>query len=221
MQTSGNRAGLGLALLFLLIAVHGKACVNLGTYGATWPIREKDALTQIMNTVKHYNWHKIFNKQNYLNAIHRYEERISTDLPRARKHVIYTVDMTYTLQRDIKDAKGNIIYPKGYTFNPLDYVHMPFKMVVINADDKAQVNWFTHSKYHNRIKTMLLICKGDVLSLEKKVKMPVFYADKRIVYRFHLKAVPSVIYQKGDEMYVEEIPVSDNNTASVGGKHTK
>ena len=37
----------------------------------------------------------------------------------ARKDRTFLVDMTYTVERDIKDDKGNIVYPAGYTFDPL------------------------------------------------------------------------------------------------------
>ena len=214
-------ARLALASLFFLIAVQGRACVNLGTYGATWHIKEKDALVQIINGLKNKNWHKFFTKKRFLNAFHEYENRLSTDLPESKRHVVYTVDMTYTLNHTIRDAKGNVLYPKGYTFNPLDYFKVPFVYVIINGESKKQVNWFMHSKYYNKIKSMVLICKGDVLTLEKKVKLPIFYADKRIIKKFDIKTVPSIAYQKGDKFYVEEIPVSDNNSAVIGSKHTK
>jgi len=207
-----------LAFLFLFISVKSFACVNLGTYGATWPIKEKDALVQIINALKHKNWRKFFTKKRFLEAFHEYEERLSTNLPEAKKHIVYTVNMTYTLPFTIRDARGNVIYPKGYTFNPLDYLRVPFVYVIINGGSKKQVKWFMHSKYYNKIRSMLLICKGDVLTLEKKIKMPVFYADKRIIRKFNIKAVPSIAYQKGDKFYVEEIPVSDNGTAVHNNK---
>ncbi|AEA33619.1 conserved hypothetical cytosolic protein [Hippea maritima DSM 10411] len=209
------------ALFVLVIAVNSsQACVNLGTYGATWPIKEQDALKQILSGLKHYNYRKILNKQVFTSAFHRYEERLSTDLPRSKKHKIYTVDMTYTLPFDIRDAKGRIIYPRGYKFNPLDYIKVPFVYVIINGNDKKQVSWFMHSKYYNKVKSMLLICKGDVITLEKKIKMPVFYADKRIIKKFNLKVVPSIAYQKEDKFYVEEIPLPDNSTGNHIGKPT-
>ncbi len=214
-------ARLALASLFFFIAIQSKACVNLGTYGATWSIKEKDALTQIINNLKHKNWRKFFTKKRFLEAFHDYENRLSTNLPESKRHVVYTVDMRYTLNHTIRDAKGDVLYPKGYTFNPLDYFKVPFVYVIINGDSKKQVDWFMHSKYYNKIKSMLLICKGDVLTLEKKVKLPIFYADKRIIRKFNIKAVPSIAYQKGDKFYVEEIPVSDNNSIAAGSKHTK
>jgi conjugal transfer pilus assembly protein TraW len=181
--------------------------VDLGTVGATYPIQEQDALVQIQNKLKQYDFSKFFTKQRFLDSFHKYERRISTDLPAAKEHKIYRVNMTYTLPYDIPDGKGGILYPKGYTFNPLDYIKIPFVYVIINAEDKKQIVWFRKSKYYNEIKSMPMIVKGDVLTLQEQLKIPVFYADKRIVERFQLKAVPSIAYQKGDDFYVEEIPV--------------
>ena len=208
-------------ILTLIFVLKSYSCINLGTYGATWQIKEKDALVQIMNGLKHKDWHKFFTKKRFLDAFHKYEDRLSTNLPTSKKHIIYNVNMRYTLNHTIRDAKGNILYPKGYTFNPLDYFKVPFVYVIINGDDKKQVKWFIHSKYYNKIKSMILICKGDVLTLEKKVKLPIFYADKRIIKKFDIKTVPSIAYQKGDKFYVEEIPISDNGSVTADSKHTK
>lgn len=215
-------ARLVLASLFVfVIAARSSACINLGTYGSTWPIKEKDALVQIKNALKKKNWRKFFTKKRFLEAFHEYENRLSTNLPEAKRHVVYTVDMTYTLNYTIRDASGNVLYPKGYTFKPLDYFKVPFVYVIINGKSKKQVNWFIHSKYYNKIKSMLLICKGDVLTLEKKIKMPIFYADKRIIRKFDIKAVPSIAYQKGDKFYVEEIPVSGSGGDNAANSKSK
>ncbi len=205
--------GIFAVLFFILITNTAYSCVNIGTFGATFEIKEKDALDQIISGLKHRDWRKFFNKKRFVSAFQRYENRLSTDLPLSKKHKIYKVNMSYTLDRNIIDAKGNVIYPKGYTFNPLDYIRVPFVYVIIDGSDRKQVKWFLKSKYYNKIKAMILICKGDVLTLEKKIKLPVFYADKRIIKRFDIKTVPSIAYQKGDTFYVEEIPVCDNSSS--------
>ncbi len=201
---------LTMLLIIFAVIVTPFTCaraVNLGTVGATYPILEEDALVQIQNKLEQYDFSKFFTKQRFLDSFHRYEERISTDLPTAKEHKIYRVDMTYTLPFDIPDGKGGILYPKGYTFNPLDYIKIPFVYVIINGEDKKQVDWFKKSKYFKKVESMPMIVKGDVLALQEQLKIPVFYADKRIVKRFQLKAVPSIAYQRGGDFYVEEIPV--------------
>jgi conjugal transfer pilus assembly protein TraW len=115
--------------------------------------------------------------------------------------------MTYTLPMDIPDGKGGILYPQGYTFNPLDYVAFTKTLVFINGNDPEQVKWFAASEYRSRIDVMLLLIEGNYGRLGKKLNVPLFYADSRIVERLQLSAVPSVVKQEGKEMVVREIAV--------------
>jgi len=70
-------------------------------------------------------------------------------LPSALEDSIRTVDMTYTTEFDVPDGRGNILYPKGYVFNPLEYVYLPNMLVFINGGKKDQVEWFNSSAYFN------------------------------------------------------------------------
>jgi conjugal transfer pilus assembly protein TraW len=58
--------------------------------------------------------------------------------------------------------------------------------------------------------------------VSKRISRPLFYADRKIIDRLKLKAVPSVIRQKGRLMEVLEIyvlPVSGNTIRRKGDKH--
>ena len=117
------------------------------------------------------------------------------------------MDMTYTLQIDVPDGRGGVLYPKGYTFNPLNYISFTRTLVVINGNDPDQVKWFAASEYKGRVDVMLLLTEGRYGRLGKKLDVPLFYADSQIVERLHLAAVPSVVKQEGKEMVVSEIAV--------------
>ncbi len=43
--------------------------------------------------------------------------------------------MTFTLGNDIPDGKGGVLYPKGYAFNPSNYLSLTSLLVVIDSDD--------------------------------------------------------------------------------------
>jgi hypothetical protein len=51
----------------------------------------------------------------------------------AKQNRTFKVHMSYTLEFDIPDGKGGVLYPKGYSFNPLDYVTYPGVLVVIDG----------------------------------------------------------------------------------------
>lgn len=115
--------------------------------------------------------------------------------------------MTYTLDRDIADERGNVIYPKGYTFNPLHYVAYPGVIVILDGKSQGQVAWFRGSEYSKDMKTKLLITDGSHAELSNMLKRPVFFVNRAIIGVFQIKAVPSVVRQKETIMEVREIPV--------------
>jgi len=192
-----------VAMLAVLVATAANA-KELGTVGATYAIAEKDALVEIEQKAKNIDWSTVI-KRKPIDEYNGPEDRMS--LPRAARDRSFPVDMTYTLQIDIPDGKGAVLYPKGYTFNPLEYVAFTKTLVVINGNDQEQVKWFAASEYGSRIDVMLLLTEGRYGRLGKKLDVPLFYADSQIVERLHLAAVPSVVKQEGKEMVVREIAV--------------
>lgn len=192
-----------VAMMAVLVASAANAR-ELGTVGATYAIAEKDALVEIEQKAKSIDWSKVI-KRKPIEEYNGPEDRIS--LPRAARDRSFPVDMTYTLQIDIPDGKGGVLYPKGYTFNPFDYISFTKALVVINGNDPEQVKWFAASEYKGRVDVMLLLTEGHYGRLGKKLDVPLFYADSQIVERLHLAAVPSVVKQEGKEMVVREIAV--------------
>ncbi len=201
--------------LLLVIAASGYA-KDLGIAGVTYPIAEKDALKEIEERAKQVDWHKVIKKDKMEAAIKNYKPGGIKQLPRAADSRVFHVDMTYTLEVDIKDKDGNVLYPKGFVFNPLDYVKNPGTIfIVINGADSSQVNWFKKSRYVNDPNVTLMITDGSYYELSKQLKRQVFYAIHDVIKRFELQYVPSIIQQKGRFMEVNEIDVdkaSKNHT---------
>ncbi len=117
--------------------------------------------------------------------------------------------MTYTVASDIPDGKGGVLYPKGYTFNPLDYLTLTSVVVVIDADDQRQVEWFKSSPHAGDYHTRLLLSGGNYYDLAKQLKRPAFYLMDDVAKRLHLAAVPSVVRQSGKKLEVTEVLVPD------------
>ena len=204
----------GLVVVLWTTAVLAK---NLGEVGRTWPIAEKDALTEIEAKARQVEWRKVLERK----KVENYQGLPDKgSLPRAKRDRTFPVDLTYTTSIDVPDGKGGILYPRGYTFNPLDYVTYPKTLVVINGNDPEQVQWLAASEYATRLDVMLLLTEGSYQSLAKRVSRPVFYADRKIIDRLHLQAVPSVVRQKERLMEVSEIavPSVSDKAKRVGSK---
>ena len=201
----------GLVVVLWTTAVLAK---NQGEVGRTWPIAEKDALTEIEAKARQVEWRKVLERK----KVEQYRGPPDKgSLPRAKRDRTFPVDLTYTTSIDVPDGKGGILYPQGYTFNPLDYVTYPKTLVVINGNDPEQVQWLAASEYATWLDVMLLLTEGSYRFVAKRVSRPVFYADRKIIERFGLKAVPSIIRQKGRLMEVSEIDIRRTTTKTGAG----
>ena len=193
-----------LIIVNLIKSAQGET-VNLGVYGKTYRFREKNLLNVIKNKAKRVNWQAVIKRSHIKRQVENYQPyNQEVSLPTALNTKVFEPSMYYTLKFNIRDSKGNIIYPKGFRYKITDYIFLPNFLVVINGDSKKQVEWFKHSKFKNNIAVMLLITKGDYYKLEKKLGIPVYFYMKALQKRFKLKAVPSVIWQKGTTIYVKQ-----------------
>jgi conjugal transfer pilus assembly protein TraW len=210
----------GLAVIALVLGVSSVQAKVIGTYGTTYRITERDALAEIEERARQVDWNKVLDKrkvENYQGPPDKMR------LPRAKRNRSFPVDMTYTTDIDVPDGKGGILYPKGYTFNPLDYVTYPKTLVVIDGTDPEQVKWFAASEYDKRLDVTLLLSEGNFGTVSKRISRPLFYADSKMIERLKLKAVPSVIKQKGRLMEVIEValPVGKAKAATRSSQDRK
>lgn len=206
---------IGLAAIGLMVCVSSAQAKELGTFGMTYRIAERDALTEIEERAKQVDWHKVLDKRKVEN-FQGPPDRMR--LPRAKRNRSFPVDMTYTTDIDVPDGKGGILYPKGYTFNPLDYVAYPKTLVVIDGTDPEQVKWFAASEYDKRLDVTLLLTGGSFGAVSKRISRPLFYADRKIVERLKLQAVPSVVRQKGRIMEVTEVKLTKGSGTPAQGR---
>lgn len=180
---------------------------NLGVVGATYAIAEPDALGEIEARAKEVNWGERFNEKKMKQAVASYRPSGLKHFPRAATTRTRVVEMTYTLSADIPDGRGGVLYPRGYTFNPLEYLSLPNTLVMIDAEDAEQVAWFRASEYANDPKVFLLLTGGSYRPVLETLKRPVYYADANLIERLKVRFTPAVAIQKGRMMEVQEIAI--------------
>ncbi len=177
---------------------------SFGTIGMTYPIVEPDLVEEIKASIDYEKLAKVMeeHRQNY-------QAKDIYALPTVKRDRTFFVDMTYTLDHDIANENGEIMYQRGLTWNPLDYVSLPGGLVVINSEDGKQVEWFEKSPYNQNRQIKLLISAGFAAPLIKQLDRPVFYLTKTIADRLQLAAAPCVITQNGKKMMVQEIKIDE------------
>ena len=126
-------------------------------------------------------------------------------LPRAEKDTTTVVDLTHTLEQDVQDANGQVLYPAGFTFNPLRYVFLSGALVVIDGSDPEQVAWFKGSPYGSNRRALLLLSGGVAAALRDELRRPVAYLTEDIARRLQLRAVPSVVVERDNQLVIREV----------------
>lgn len=127
--------------------------------------------------------------------------------PATQDRVFYP-PLEYTLQKDIVGADGKVLYKKGLTFNPADYVKLHYAMVVIDATNKREVEWLKKSDYLNSIAYRILLSDGSYYEMMNELHREVFYLMPEIRKKFQIQKTPSIIKQVENKIEVKEICLS-------------
>ena len=135
----------------------------------------------------------------------RYQPANLQALPRATKDATTMVDLTHTLEQDVQDANGQVLYPAGFTFNPLRYVSLSGALVVIDGSDPEQVAWFKDSPYGANRRALLLLSGGLAAALRDELRRPVAYLTEDIARRLQLRAVPSIVVERDNQLEIREV----------------
>ena len=141
----------------------------------------------------------------------RYQPANLHALPRAEKDTTTVVDLTHTLEQDLIDAQGTILYPRGFTFNPLRYVSLSGALVVIDGSDPEQVAWFKGSPYGSNRRALLLLSGGLAAALRDELRRPVAYLTEDIARRLQLRAAPSVVMEHDQHLTVREVRIDEDH----------
>ena len=135
----------------------------------------------------------------------RYQPANLHALPRATKNTTTMVDLTHTLEQDLVDAQGTILYPRGFTFNPLRYVSLSGALVVIDGSDPEQMAWFKGSPYGANRRALLLLSGGLAAPLRDELRRPVAYLTEDVAQRLQLRAVPSIVVERDNQLVIREV----------------
>ena len=168
--------------------------IDVGTFGALYPIAEPDLLDELRSRAASTDWKKYLNPDRMEESVKKFRPEGTAVLPKAEKSQVRRARYVYTLDFDIPDNFGHVLYPKGYSFNPISYLHLWLpKIAAIDASDKKQIDWFEKSGMNSDDKVTLLITGGDYYDLAKRLNRPVFYVSALIAEKLDLRAVPSVV----------------------------
>ncbi|WP_334184829.1 conjugal transfer protein TraW [Novosphingobium sp.] len=175
------------------------AAAPSSTIGRTWPIAEPDALSEIEGKAAALpeGFGKAFGPRANWSAMK------AAPLPAATASRTRNVVPFYTLEFDVTLPGGKTLYPKGFTFNPLTYVKLPQRLVVVHPRDLA---WALSTA---RAADFILLAahganQSDPIELGEKAGRPIFILEERVKARLGLKVAPVIVAQSGTHLVLRE-----------------
>ncbi|EZP72177.1 MULTISPECIES: conjugal transfer protein TraW [Novosphingobium] len=176
-----------------------QATGSSSTIGRTWPIAEPDALAEIEAKVAGLprDMRAAYGPRGNWTALK------AASLGVAPADRVRSVVPFHTLDFDIALPDGKVLYPKGFTFNPLTYVRLPQRLVIVHPRDLA---WGLRIARPGDfvVLTALGTDSGDAIELSEKSGRAIFILEERMKERLGLTVAPVVVAQSGTRLILSE-----------------
>ncbi|KFG88416.1 putative cytosolic protein [Sphingobium herbicidovorans NBRC 16415] len=186
------RHALICALVLGLSCGHPTIAAN-STIGRTWPIAEPDAMAEIEARAA-----KAPSLASRLGPRSSWSALQAAPLAQAKVDRVRSLVPFYTVEEDIRLPDGRLLYPKGFTFNPLDYVSLPQRLVIVHPRD---LGWALKQA---RFTDFILLTAGDALDLSERSGRPLFILEERVKERLGLSVAPVIVAQQGKKLVLTE-----------------
>ena len=190
----------------------GAQAANLGTIGPTYPVAEKNLLDVIMARL-HAKEASGELKRHEQEARDRAAYAVNNPRPvdglrRARAARTFYFDPSFTLQSNVVDSTGAVLFPAGTRKNPLEVVSLSKHLLFFDARDPGQVARARELIEHYQGKVKPILVGGSYLDLMKRWNKPGFYDQNgTLVRKFGIAAVPAIVSQEGQRLRIDEVPL--------------
>lgn len=190
----------------------GAQATNLGTIGPTYPVAEKNLLDVIMARLRakeasgELKRHEQEARDRAAYAVNN--PRPVDGLRRSQAARTFYFDPSFTLQSNVVDSTGAVLFPAGTRKNPLEVVSLSKHLLFFDARDPGQVARARELIEHYQGKVKPILVGGSYLDLMKRWNKPVFYdQDGTLVRKFGIAAVPAIVSQEGQRLRIDEVPL--------------
>lgn len=128
------------------------------------------------------------------------------DITPAKTARTFYFDPTFTLDHNVFDGTGRLLFAAGTRKNPLEVVSLSKRLLFFDARDRRQVARVRAlmTSYQGRAKPILV--GGSYLDLMRSWQMRVYYdQDGILTRRFGITHVPAVVSQEGLRLRIDEL----------------
>lgn len=118
----------------------------------------------------------------------------------------FYVDPSFTLERNVVDAEGRLLFAAGTRKNPLEVVSLSKHLLFFDARDPRQVARARDllTRYEGKLKPILT--GGSYLDLMKAWRVAVYFDQQgTLTRRFGIRQVPALVSQEGLRLRIDEV----------------
>lgn len=178
---------------------------DLGTYGVTFPVTERNVITMIKEKINAYEKAGKMQEINeqFKERVEKHVVRPSSVLTRVRERTkVYFFDPSVVVNsQEILGGGENI----SKVINPLKKIpsYQPC-WFFLNGDDERQINLIMKEKKACS-NPKYILTNGDVREAEKKFDSPVYFDQfGKITSKLHIKYVPTIVSRYKDRLKIVE-----------------
>jgi conjugal transfer pilus assembly protein TraW len=199
-------------VIFLLLSALGAGlhAEDLGTIGPTYEIAERDLIDVIKDKFRRME------KTGELAGMQEdYKRKVIGGIERPRPVPgirateiarTFFIDPTWTLDRNVVDEKGTVLYPAGTRINPLDYERMTQTLLFFDGRDKKQVAFARRFMAESKMRVKPILVGGEPMKLMREWKREVFFDQGgALSRRFSITQAPAVVSQERRQLRVDEV----------------
>ena len=120
----------------------------------------------------------------------------------AQKYRSFILDLSFKVEKDIKDSKGTLIAKAGTKINPLEKINLDSGLLFLDGSDERQISWARLQDGNFK----WILVKGKPTELEEQERRPVYFDQGgHYTARFKIENVPAKVTQEGYFLHVEEL----------------
>jgi conjugal transfer pilus assembly protein TraW len=177
-----------------------KEVKDYGKYGTTYQVEEENLMDVIEARLKSPEFQERIKRmlakaKDKMYKLAKYDGVFS----RAEEDRVYRIDPAITLASDIVDHEGNVLFAKGSTFSPADYVPLTGRYIFIDGNDEKQVSYALGGKFRK-----IILTAGDFAELTRRHRHRFYFVNDDLIEKLRLTHVPAILEQEGRHLRVTE-----------------
>ena len=190
-------------MVFVVLLSVNSYAKDLGVVGANWDIEEEGFVHMMESRLSKVNVNEL--QEQFKKKVEKSfsNPKSGAAMGKATQTVSHIVDPTYTVEKDIILPDGKVMYYAGHKINPLDYITLDKKLVFIDFDDKASVEWVEKLDFDHEV----ILVSGNIVEAQGVLGSVYFDQFGQFVKKFGIKNVPAILESVDKMIKITEVRV--------------